>query len=279
MIDLKPTNPRKARSNRRKKEKQPVAWRAIFHRVLMTLVVGVSAVLIVGGCLLGTRVLLASDRFHVDQVQVLGQQRLTAEEVVAQSNIRLGQSIFALDLVKIGRKIEENPWVRTTSVRRIFPRQVVLQVEERTPVAVINLGYLYYVDRTGDVFKVLSREDALDFPMITGLGRQEYLQDPEAAGQRLREVVALIEHLAGRSRFSLEDVAEIHLDADGGLSLFTYVGAVPVRLGQGQYAGKLDRLERVYKELEPRLSVLKGIDLAVADRVIVTLPEKSPSRS
>jgi cell division protein FtsQ len=64
-------------------------------------------------------------------------------------------------------------------------------------------------------------------------------------------------------------VSEIHLDSRRGIALYTYRSAVPVYLGEEDYAAKLDRLERIYKELEPRLAVLEYIDLQVPDRIIV----------
>jgi len=79
-------------------------------------------------------------------VTVQGHDRLTAQQVVALSDVEIGVNTFNLDLGLIGRKIEENSWVHQAQVQRIFPRHVVISVIERQPVAVINLGYLYYLD-------------------------------------------------------------------------------------------------------------------------------------
>jgi cell division protein FtsQ len=50
---------------------------------------------------------------------------------------------------------------------------------------------------------------------------------------------------------------------------------VPVQMGFGNYSGKLDRLEMIYEDLQPRLTVLRGIDLNVLDRVIVKTDRKN----
>jgi cell division protein FtsQ len=49
---------------------------------------------------------------------------------------------------------------------------------------------------------------------------------------------------------------------------------VPILFGQDEFDAKLDRLERIYTELEPRLTALHYIDLNVADRVIVKVDPK-----
>ncbi|RLB77394.1 MAG: hypothetical protein DRH06_03885, partial [Deltaproteobacteria bacterium] len=127
MRDLKrnQNTTKKVRLNRRKKKSKPLSWRKILHRSLrigVTLFSG--ALLLVGGFFV-TQLLLASDLFRVEQVVVKGNSRLKGEQVVALSDIEIGINTFTLDLGLIGRKIEENPWVDTTRVRRIFPRQVV----------------------------------------------------------------------------------------------------------------------------------------------------------
>ncbi len=273
MRDFKPAKNAKVKSNRRLKPKRPPRpprdWSGFFRRLLYVTAVAVSLVLIVAGGGLMAKLLFDSKYFKVNEVRVENASRVAEEEIAALSDVRLGHNIFELDLTRIGRKIEENPWVRRAEVRRLFPRTVVIKVEERHPKAVINLDYLYYVDGDGEIFKVLEVNDSLDFPVITGLERKDLLERPDEAQARLREMVELVGELAGRRIFGLEDVSEIHLDQTGEIVLYTCAGGVPVRMGDGSYGAKLDRLERIYKELEPRLRALKYIDLNVMDRIVV----------
>ncbi len=230
--------------------------------------------LIVSGGLLLTRLLFASDYFRIEDVQVENNQRVSAEEVVDLSEIERGSSIFNLDLQAIGHKIEENPWIAAAQVERVFPRQVVIRLTERVPRAVINLGYLYYVDASGEVFKMLEPGDRLDYPVMTGIERKFLLEKPAEARRLLADAVSLLGELAGRRRFTVKDVSELRYDQDDGFMLTTMTGGVPIRLGFGNFAGKLDRLESIYPELQTRLAILKYIDLNVTDRVIVRVESK-----
>jgi len=49
---------------------------------------------------------------------------------------------------------------------------------------------------------------------------------------------------------------------------------VPVVFGRDDFGHKLDQLERIYGELEPRLTALYYIDLNVPDRVVVKVDPK-----
>jgi cell division protein FtsQ len=267
--DLKTAKPAKVKSNRRKRERQPRDWKGLFRR-LLRLSVGVGSVaLAAGGAFLAVQLLREADFFRIDRIRVLNQQRVGQEEILALSNVRCGQNIFDLDLELIGRKIAENPWIASARVERVFPREVVIRVVERSPKAVINLGYLYYVDGSGEIFKLLEASDSLDYPVLTGIDRRALLDNPAEVKQQLAEAMVLIDELGGRRIFALDDVSEIRIDPTDGLVLYTYASGVPVRMGYGNFGSKLDRLERIYRELEPRLPALSYIDLNVADRVIV----------
>jgi cell division protein FtsQ len=271
MRDLKSQKAVRTKGNRRKSKKQARDWKKIFHRTLRISICTGSVALVASGGALLARLLSDADFFRIDTLSVAKQQRVSREEILSLSDIRLGMSIFDLDLELIGRKIEENPWIATASVARVFPREVSISVTERVPRAVVSLGYLYYADESGDIFKLLEPDDRLDYPLVTGLDRRYLLDHPQEARRLLKEAMGLLKNLSTRERFNLDDVSELHIDQTDGFELYTYVGGVPIRMGNGNFIGKLDRLERIYRDLEPRLLALKQIDLNVADRVIVKL--------
>lgn len=270
MQDYKAQRPLRVNGNRRiKPKKAPRDWKKFFHRGLRLVLFTGSLALLCAGVGLGAHLISTSGFFHVDSVRVVNQNRVSEEEVLARSDVRLGTSIFSLDLEMIGRKIAENPWIARARVDRVFPREVIIQVEEHEPRAIVHVGYLYYVDAAGEIFKILEPEDSLDYPLITGLERQQLLDKPKESKGLLLEALGLIAELESRQTFNLEDVSEVNIDPANGFAVFTYRSGVPVRLGFGNFGDKLNRLEQIYADLEPRLSVLKYIDLNVMERVIV----------
>ncbi len=85
----------------------------------------------------------------------------------------------------------------------------------------------------------------------------------------------LVDELDGRQPFQPQSTfpKSISIPRKGWSSIPVSIG-VPVLFGHGDFAVKLDRLERIYGELEPRLTALQYIDLNVADRVIVKVDPK-----
>ena len=269
MRSLKQT--KSVRPNRRKKQKQPLPWKQVLGRLLRVTVFCGSVTFLLLGAVLGGRLLLGSGFFAVTTVRVENNLRLLPGEVLALSDIEQGSNIFDLDLDMIGGKIEENPWVASARVERVFPNEVTIRIEERQPQAIVRLGTLYYVDVYGEIFKMLDAGDRLDYPLISGIDRELLLDKPEQARELLLVALGLLTELAERRVFSLDQVSELRITPQEGITLYTYRGGVPVRFGQNGYRTKLDRLERIYRELQPRLAAIDYIDLNVVERVIVKL--------
>ncbi len=274
MRDLKSNKQKKIKTNRRKQKKQARDWKKIFHRLLRIGIASGSGFLLASGALLTAQMLLESGYFGVQQVRVEQQERVTEGDILDASDIKVGDSLFDLELHMIGRKIEEHPWIARADVERSFPDQVVIRVVEREARAIIDLGYLYYVDNAGEVFKMLDADDQLDYPVITGIDRQYLLDNPDQTQGCLNLALQLMHELDSRDLFNLDDVSEIHYDQQEGIILHTRIGGVPVRMGTLGFNVKLNRLEKIYSDLEPRLMALEYIDLNVSDRVIVKVDVK-----
>ncbi|MEJ2197072.1 MAG: FtsQ-type POTRA domain-containing protein [Desulfuromonadales bacterium] len=274
MKDLKLNKRKKLKSNRRKQQKQPRDWKQLFHRLLRIGIASGSGFLLASGALLTVQMLLESGYFGVKLVRVEQQVRVSEGDILDASDIKLGDSLFDLELHMIGRKIEEHPWIARAEVERSFPDQVVIRVVERQARAIIDLDYLYYVDRQGVAFKMLESGDELDYPVITGIDRQYLLDHPDQTQNSLNLALSLMDQLEQRKLFNLDDVSEIHFDQQEGLIIYTRIGGVPVRMGKENFYAKLDRFEAIYEDLEPRLLALKYIDLNVTDRVIVKVDVK-----
>ena len=64
-------------------------------------------------------------------------------------------------------------------------------------------------------------------------------------------------------------MSEIHYDKGYGFTLFTASGALPVKVGSGDFAAKVDRLARIYPELMAQRASLHYIDLDYNDKIVV----------
>jgi cell division protein FtsQ len=84
--------------------------------------------------------LLVAPVFHVRHVDVTGNRRLTAAQVVAAAGLQDPGSVFQVDPPAVERRLDAATWVRAASVSAQLPDRVTIRVDEWRPVAVYRAG-------------------------------------------------------------------------------------------------------------------------------------------
>lgn len=269
MHDLSMKKSRVAARNRLKKQRKPINYRSFFKKAarLVGVVTVFSLVSVICYELYG--VVIHTTFLRLDRIEVNSLKRLHREDVIAMSGVKAGDDMLAVKLKRVGEQLMKNPWVEKVKVRRYFPHTLAIEITEREPVAVVNMGYLYYLDKKGDVFKPLNEGDRLDYPVLTGISEEDMWKDPAGAREALKEALDLIEFLSGGQILTLAEISEIHFDKGYGFTLFTERGGVPVKLGNSGFGEKLARLARIYRGLQAQMPSLEYIDLDYSDKIIV----------
>jgi cell division protein FtsQ len=192
-----------------------------------------------------------SPRFGISSIAVEGSQRASNEELIRLSGLQLGQNIFKADLSSAAQQVATERWVKTASVERKSTTDVRIRVEERQPSVLVDLGNLYIADTEGQIFKRVDR-DRLDLPVVSGITRQSYEQDPDGTRDALLEAEKLADDYRTRGLEADGPLEEISIDPDRALSLVVAGGAQTILLGVAPFEEKLERLRTIRAELKKR---------------------------
>lgn len=205
--------------------------------------------------------------FFVREIQVRGGDKVGGNEIVAMAGLRHGMNIWRINPGAIEKKVAKHPWVRRVLVRRDFPRRVVIEVEERTPKAIVALGRLYYVDADGVLFKEVSAGEAVNVPLLTGLRAEQLAKANPALRGKIQDAVRLGDLMAKDSHA----LSEIHFDESGRLVVYTTAFPVALKLGWGDWDAKLKRLDRVLALWKGNEERLASLEMTFNDQVVVRL--------
>lgn len=205
--------------------------------------------------------------FSVREIQVRGGDKVSGNEIVAVAGLQQGMNIWRVDPAAIESKIAKHPWVKRVLVRREFPRRIVIDVEERVPKAIVALRKLYYVDGDGVLFKEVGAGESVQFPLLTGLRSEELIESSPATRNRIREALRLGDLMEQRSHL----LSEIHFDGPDRVSVYTTRFPVALRLGWGDWEGKLERMERLLSLWRGNEERLVSLDLSFRDQVVARL--------
>lgn len=208
--------------------------------------------------------------FGLSSIKVAGNENVPAEEIISYAGIGEGTNIFSFDIREVGRRIEEIPWVREVSMEREFPDSLRINIVERRPVALVNVGGFYYLDDEGYIFAAADGETGWDYPVLTGIDKGRLLEGDAETFALLEKGVLLLNLLSVReSRLSLSAVSELSLDREEGVTLFTVGGGIPIHLGSDGFEKKLVMAEKVLSDLGRKGIRPVRVEADFEDRVLV----------
>jgi cell division protein FtsQ len=276
------------RGNRRQTytSPSPIVWLADLLRALgrRLLVVGkMLAVLasIAGAVLAGRQVVrhvIASPRFAVRELRIAPTTHVTEDEVRSLLGVRLGDPLLAVDPDAVAAALTRHPWIASARVRRDLPATLAVDVVERRANATALVGSLYLLDEAGRPFKRATPEEADGLPVLTGVTREQYAAMRTTSEAVFRDGLALLAAYqdGAPDRPARPKLSEVHVDPRTGFSLVLLDGGGEIRLGRGDFADKLTRLDRIVASLDRRgPASLRTVylDGPLADRVTVRLAE------
>jgi cell division protein FtsQ len=212
--------------------------------------------------------LLKSSRFAVERVEVAGQSRLSAEEVVKASGLLPGQSLWNLDTRRAVAGVESLPLVRRAELVRAFPNRVTLFVEERQPFTLLSAGALYWVDEQGVALGPETRAVSVEAPVISGVGAEDLAGPGRMPTERVALGVAFLRALMRAQSPLLAEISEVDVGRPEGPVLYL-VDGVEVRLGSEDWDGRLGRLGGVLAQLRASGQAVTSIDLRFRDQVVL----------
>lgn len=114
----------------------------------------VAASVVVVGLLVGAVWLfLFSSVLAVQQVDVRGESTLSSEDVLAVTGLEEGEPLARVDLDDVRSRVQALALVRSAEITRTWPDTVVIELEERVAIAVVEIGHrLRGLDVDGVVF-------------------------------------------------------------------------------------------------------------------------------
>ena len=116
--------------------------------------------------------LLLSPVFNVQKIQVIGNSKITNDEIISLAQINTDENIFKVINAIVENNIKQNPYVSEVQVSKKMPDTIEISIQERTPNFLLEFGNGYvYVNNQGYMLEISSQK--LDVPIITGIVTSE----------------------------------------------------------------------------------------------------------
>lgn len=220
--------------------------------------------------ILGYSQAMTTSYFGLRETQVRGVKELTEKDVLALADLKPAQNLLAVNADAIRDRVRKSPWIKDVFVGRELPKRLVIEVRERTAIALLKKGDGFYLmDADGLAFKKLETGDESDLPALTGCYRDGRPNEP-----LLTKAIDLFNYLStADGLFSIKSIAEVNGDEILGFSIFTDSGLC-LRLGFDHYDNKIRRLKPVLTDLEKRNVNLKYVMIDLTDPTKITVQKR-----
>ncbi|MGE8359808.1 cell division protein FtsQ/DivIB [Pseudomonas sp.] len=216
-------------------------------------------VLGVGAYELSLRLMPYADR-PIARISVEGDLSYISQQAVQQRIAPyVTASFFSVDLLGMRHELERMPWIASAEVRRVWPDQVLVRLEEQLPIA--RWGDEALLNNQGQAFAPKELANYEHLPQLYG---------PKRAQQQVMQQYQVLSQMLRPLGFS---VARLELRERGSWFLSTGQG-IELLLGRDHLVEKMRRFVAIYdKELKAQQTNIARIDLRYANGLAVAWHE------
>mgnify|MGYP003624193623 CR=1 FL=1 len=173
----------------------------------------------------------------------------------------INQSMVAIDLNKIQYALEENPWIKTVSLRRKWPDTLMINVKEE--IAIARWGQTQLLNQEGMLFAP---------PSVIGAGNLAELSGPVGSELRVMEQYQVFNQLLYPKNLR---IASLNLNSRGAWTM-KFNNEIYVAVGSIRPVEKVRRFAGVYETLfAGQIAAIEAFDLRYEDGIAVR--HKSPT--
>lgn len=123
-------------------------------------------VLLIGGFIY----FLLSPAFNVKSIEVLNNNHISTQEIMALSSIKVNENMFKYSKKEVRNKMVSSPYIEDVKIKRnMFTKKVTIEVKERVATLMLEYGNSYvYIDSQGYILEISQAK--LNSPIIKGYG-------------------------------------------------------------------------------------------------------------
>lgn len=222
----------KVREKRRLTEKQKRV-RARRKKLIRLVILSFVAIMLITAAALTYFMLI------VDSIEIYGCTRYDANELVSASGLSVGKHMWLQRTDEAESRMEENSYIASAIVTRVYPDKLVINITEREEAAVlVGMNTQAVIDKEGYVLYIGARADYSGLIQISGMGSSGYHVNQrlgEESDFNSRTLITLLDavYAAGLEA----EIVSIDLGNPLSINMETASG-VTIHLGQIDNAGE-----------------------------------------
>ena len=214
-----------------------------------------------------------------DQIEIQGIDKVSKRQVMEVVGSDIGRNVFFIPLEERKKQLEAIPWVESANVSRLLPNRLQISIQERTPMAFVQVGArIALIDSHGVVMDLPARAmKSYSFPVLVGMGESEPLTTRAA---RMKIYTQLVHELDADGAQNSKDLSEVDLSdpEDVKVTVSDPQGEVLVHLGSSGFAERFKIYKAHVQEWRQQFQRLDSVDLRY-DRQVIVNPDSEKDQT
>jgi cell division protein FtsQ len=214
-----------------------------------------------------------SQVFDIKAIEVAGNKHIEKKMVLDKCGISDSTRSFSVKENDVRTALMTNPWIENVKVGKTLDGKVTIKIKERKPVALVNLGVIYYIDRNGYIFP-MAKNVISEMPIINGLK-----DTTDRSGIRkvrvddMKRVKAFIKAALSVNDEFFQSITQIDLSDKNKIKLSFQANTTLVELADDNLETRLGQLLRLEKLVQNGSRLPEKIDLSYQNIAFVTMPD------
>jgi cell division protein FtsQ len=217
-----------------------------------------------------------SDKFNLRTVTVRGSNAANPKHLESVVRRNFPANILRINLPQLKARLEKEPWVRSVELRRILPSDLIVDVQERVPAAIIELASgLMLADRDGVMLGHYgTKHGRLDVPVFKGVMGDDadgYRLYQEENSARIRQGLRMLAEIESGSPEESRKISEVDISDPDNLKVLLVDDTAEIFLGEKDYLKRFRALMEnmaKYEELKNQYTEIESIDLRMEGNII-----------
>ncbi|HHZ14253.1 MAG: cell division protein FtsQ/DivIB [Caldicoprobacterales bacterium] len=214
-------------------------------------------------------VFIGTDGFQIKEVTIVGNGKISKEDIIKRAGIPHNQNIFKLNKQLIKERLETEPYLEVLSIKRQYPNGVIITVREKEAAGVIPyLNSYYVIDRDCYIMEIADSLDNCQYPLIRGVQISNFLVGKRLIASDEYQLKVLSRILESLKDLGLEDqISEIIVDNPEDVELILISG-MRAKIGQ---AIEVDK-KLIWLKSQEMQDILNGISGGILDLSVPSKP-------
>lgn len=156
---------------------------------------------------------LLSSVFNIKKIDVVGNTKVTSEEIISSSEIKTGENMFKFLKLKARDNIKKNPYIEEVKIKRKLNGTIEINISERVATYMLALeeSQFAYINNQGYVLEIST--DTIEKPIILGYKTENIEEGIRLNLEDLKKLNHVIKIMkAAEEKGILEKVTSINIE-------------------------------------------------------------------